>query len=91
MAIATSLRGVTAGNGQAYWIKVSAQLDGTFTVTNAADQDPERMSPTPPPGAPKLTFEYHFNATSTMSLDDIQKIINSMETKGMEGHVVFKS
>jgi hypothetical protein len=25
-------------NGQAYWIKVSAQSDGTFTVTNARNK-----------------------------------------------------
>lgn len=60
------------------------------------------MKPKPEPKEkaekPKLTFEYHFNARSIhtesldfMSLDEMERIIDSMRKRGMEGHVVFKS
>jgi hypothetical protein len=32
-----------AHNGPAYWIKVTAQMDGTFTVTNARKALPRPM------------------------------------------------
>jgi hypothetical protein len=32
-------------NGKAYWIKVSAQRDGTFTVTNARNNFSKTYTP----------------------------------------------
>jgi len=50
-----------AHNGPAYWIKVSAQLDGSFTVTNARNRfsktygaaKPSQVAQTPAANAPK--------------------------------------
>ena len=40
-----------AHNGPAYWIKVSAQTDGTFTVTNARNGFAKTYRANPPAGA----------------------------------------